>query len=174
MAENKPMNEQMIREKIKLARESLEHQLHEHNLSLASLAMTLIKSSVAMDTKVGGKQSALTAMYEEIGLRLALIEFIDMLDLDGRNKSMSVKSILEERHLSIVMNLENSAARVSGRAADIIMACTGAWSRGLVVPLGANVRKNAAGEHARMMKDLAILGFIQQFGVTSRSKRGLS
>lgn len=168
------MNEQQIREKIKLARESLEHQLNEETMRLGSMVMTLIKSSRSKETKVGGKQGALTAMYEEISLRLALIEFIDVLDLDGKNKSASVKSILEDRHLSTVMNLENSAARVSSRATDIIMACTGARSRGLIVPLGANVRKNAAGEHARMMKDLAILGFIQQFGIVSRSKRGLS
>lgn len=171
MTNRQNLSEQELRGKLRAARAAFEHQNSEESLKLGSLALSLAQSGKTESTKVGGKQGALTAMGEEVSLRLALIEFIDSLDLNGSNKSVSVKELLRDRHTAAVMNLERAAAEVAGRATDIIAASVRARSEGITVPLGEKVRKHAAGEHARMMKDLAIVGFIQQFGITSRSLR---
>ena len=174
MAEKKAMSDAEIRQKLNLSRKAFEHQINEESLRLGGLALKLVQSSKVHETKVGNKQGALTAMYEELSLRLSLIEFIDGLDIDGKNKTKDIREVLRERHLNAVYNLERAAAEVSGRAANFIMTCTGARSRGLIVPLGEKARKVATSEHARMMKDAAIVGFIQQFGISSRSQRGLA
>ena len=172
MAKNGSLSESDTRKKLVLAHKALKHQLGEKSLELASLMMAYKKASGQDLAQVSRKNNAFTAISEEVTELTALIEFIESLGLDtekGRKNDIRIE--LERRHAGIVKSLERSAEDISGRAIKLQQSCLQAREMGAIVPLGAKVRSRTASDHARLMKDLAILGFIQQFGISSRSSR---
>lgn len=172
MTKNRSLTEKETREKLRLAHASLKHQLGEKALDLASLMMAYKKSSSQDLMKVSKKNNAFTAINEELTYLTALIEFIESLGLfTEKGRSSDIRAELERRHAGIVKSIEHSAEDISGRAIKLQQSCLQARESGAIVPFGAKVRSHTASAHARLMKDLAILGFIQQFGVLSRSAR---
>lgn len=161
-----------LRERTLNAQIAIERQLGELSAELASLSIDFVRQSKTKNLAVIGKRAKLTALTEQISVLLALIEFIDSLNLKtSNNRSKNIRDELVRRHSGIVRQLEQSAATVASRATNLIMTSLQSWNKESIVPLGAKARKLMAGDHARLIKDLAILGFIQQFEVVSRSTR---
>lgn len=171
VSERQKLSDKELRDKIKLARRALSHQAKDTAADLASMSVDIFRRSKEDQLRVGGKQNALTAMTEKLSEALAIIEFIDQLDFEGKNRSSDAREVLSRRHAGIVSGLQRSAGETSSRAVRILNTCMEARDKGKVVPMGEKVRSQTASEHARLMKDLAVLGFIQSFGVVTRSTR---
>lgn len=169
------MTERETREKLSLAYKALRHQLREHSVHMASLTLAFNKASLDDVTmKLSSKSAAFTALSLNIIECTTLIEFIESLKLDsGSGRSTDIRNELERRHAGSVRNLERAAGDISGRIIKVAESCLESRSKGVVVRVGESVRKQVHGEYARFFKDMLIVGFIQQFGVTTRmSARG--
>jgi hypothetical protein len=162
-------NETQARERFELAYAAIKSQLKEHALNLARLSMALVKASDNEPVSLSGKSSAFTALTAEVVHCEALIEFIEGIKQQDRGKHFSLVSELERAHRSRIQKLEQALANSSGRQMKLQGLCLESLKFGKLVPLGERFRIEHSGEHARMMKDFAILSFIQSFGVTSRS-----
>ncbi len=161
-------NETMMRERFKLAYAARKDQLKEFSHKLASVSVALMKASERDLVDVSSKRSAFTAFVAEVEEHLAVIEFIEGIKLQERGRHFSLVTELEKAHHAYVNKLERELGNLSGRYIKLQGLCMESLKFGKIVPLGKNARSDHSGEHARWMKDLAILAFIQSFGIVTR------
>ncbi len=169
---HRELNEKEIRDRLKIAHASLKRQLGEISIDIASLMMGFKKSIEHPVVHPSAKIGANTALNERLTEVTALIEFIESLKLEGdAGRAGSVKEELRRRHAALAKTIESLTTDISGRLLKLQQGCLYARDHGGIIPFGEQVRRKNASDHARFMKDLAILGFIQSFGITSRSTR---
>ncbi len=169
MALKKALTDAQLRQKLIDTRCALLHQVEEISTNLADLAVKSIRYSRDKTFTVGGKGNALTAMTTELQVRYALIEFIDSLHLETIGRNEKIRDKLVRRHVGTTRNLMRSMAETSTRMGRMTQTCMQARDEGKLLPFGDAATRGVTGEHARLLKDLAVLRFLTQLGISSKT-----
>ncbi len=161
------LTEQQLRQKLidghTALRNELEDMRHEVMSLMVGYGSALEKSG---RTHLAKKNSALTAMIERVTWLTAVLEFIESLGVyDEAKRSSNMKDELRRRYNGVVQSLLRSFVdtRATLRAAHDVTK-VGQQTHKMVL-LGEQARTKIGSDHAKLMKDLAIVGYLQQFGL---------
>lgn len=163
------MNRAEVRKKLIDAHTAFKYELKEKSEELASLMHGFVDSAEKSGrASVSKKASAFTAISERITWLTANIECIESIGVfDDAKKSSDIKDDVRRRYNGLVRSLELSL--IDSRAA--LQAMNGirvdAIKKRQLLPFGDAARTQVGGNHAKLMKDLAMIGFLQQFGLKS-------
>lgn len=167
------MTEKEVREKLIAAHTACRYKLEEVAVNLASLMVAYKRSATQEQVQAARKNNAFTALSEQLTWYTAVIEFIESLGVfrDNGNQKSRLKDELVRRHSGLLNGIERSALDLSGDSLATQQICMEAREKGIFAALGERRRSSLAGKHVRMMKDLAVIGYIQSLGVVSRLTR---
>lgn len=167
-----PLSEKELCEKLLARHKESRVKLKELAIDLASLMMAYSRSTENEKMQSQRKSHALTALVENFTWHTAVVEFIETLSLFQENSSKNkttLKQQLQNRHAALSRNIESEARDSAGEHLKIQQVCVQGRDTGGIVGLGEKVRSRLANMHARAMKDIAVIGYIQSLGIVSRT-----
>lgn len=169
MIDLKQLSESEVRQRLINA-----HTAFRHELATVSVEFSQLMLSYHEVCQKPGKlglarmMSKRTALDERTTWLTANIEFIEQIGVfDQSKRSIRMKDELQRRHSGLARSVTTSLADTLGTISRAQKVVAQAIDTRQVIGLGEKVRHQVGSDHAKLMKDLAIVGFIQQFGVTS-------